>query len=178
MNRLKRNMIIGVVFVLITGVLSHFLYEWTGNSFLAGLFTPVNESVWEHMKLLFFPMLFYSLILIIASKESYDCLASSLCFGILTGTLLIPVLFYAYTSLLGKNVLALDIATFALSVIWAFWERLPPDSVLQIKAICRITVHSGVSFLSLLFTVYLQTTGSENLYFLHRRIPNLNIITL
>ncbi len=138
MNRLKRNMIIGVVFVLITGVLSHFLYEWTGNSFLAGLFTPVNESVWEHMKLLFFPMLFYSLILIIASKESYDCLASSLCFGILTGTLLIPVLFYAYTSLLGKNVLALDIATFALSVIWAFW------SAYRLTLSCRLKPYAGL----------------------------------
>ncbi|MDE6025974.1 MAG: hypothetical protein K2G45_11030 [Lachnospiraceae bacterium] len=121
MKHLKRYTIIGIFFVLITGTLAHFLYDWTGNNHIVGFFTSINESTWEHMKLLFFPMLIYSIFLILKFRKAYPCIASSLCFGILTGTLLIPIFFYAYTSILGKDIFILDIGTFILSVIIAFW---------------------------------------------------------
>lgn len=120
MKRLKHCTIIGIIFVLTAGTAAHFLYDWSGNRYIVGLFTPVNESIWEHMKLLFFPMLLYSLIMIFKLKEDRPCLTSSLCFGILTGTFLIPVFFYAYTYILGKNFFILDIGTFIASVIIAF----------------------------------------------------------
>ncbi len=121
MNHLKRDTIIGILFVLITGSVFHFLYDWTGKNPVVGLFTPVNESIWEHMKLLFFPMLSYALVLIFRYRENYPCLISALCLGILSGTFLIPALFYSYTSLLGKDIFILDIATFLVSVILSFW---------------------------------------------------------
>lgn len=120
MKHLKRCTIIGIIFVLITGTLAHFLYDWSGNNHIVGLFTPINESIWEHMKLLFFPMLLYSLILIFTLQKKYSCITSSLCFGITAGTLLIPILYYAYTYLLGKDMFILDIATFIMSIIIAF----------------------------------------------------------
>ncbi len=110
----------GVIFVLITGSLSHFVYDWTGQNPIVGLFTPVNESIWEHMKLLFFPMLAYSLVMIFKRGHKYPCTASGLFSGILTGTFLIPLLYYAYTGVLGKNLLILDIGTFVLSTVMAF----------------------------------------------------------
>lgn len=122
MNRLKSYTIIGIIFVLILGSLSHFFYEWSNNNFIVGLFAPINESTWEHMKLLFFPMLLYSFVMIPALKEDYPCITSSLFAGILVGTVLIPVMFYTYTGILGYNLLALDIATFALSVIISFYS--------------------------------------------------------
>ncbi|EFC94286.1 hypothetical protein CLOSTHATH_07548, partial [Hungatella hathewayi DSM 13479] len=48
MNRLKRCTLIGILFVSVTGTLSHFLYQFSGNCFLTGLFSPVGESTWEH----------------------------------------------------------------------------------------------------------------------------------
>lgn len=121
MKTLKCCLIIGIIVVIITGTLAHFVYEWTGNNSVAGLFVPVNESVWEHMKLIFFPMLFYSIFASAKLKADYPYIASSLCFSILIGTLLIPVLFYAYTYILGKNFLVLDIIIFALSTALAFF---------------------------------------------------------
>lgn len=121
MKRLKCYTIIGIIFVIITGTLFHFLYDWSNKNFIVSLFTPVNESVWEHMKLLFFPMLLYSFVMIFHLKKDYPCIASSLCFGILTGTLLIPIFFYAYTFILGKNTLIFDILIFMLSSIIAFF---------------------------------------------------------
>ncbi len=61
MNSLKKNLLMGTVFVTVAGIISHFVYEWSGNNSLIGLFFPVNELTWEHMKLVFFPMLIYSL---------------------------------------------------------------------------------------------------------------------
>ena len=81
MKQLKTDTIIGILFVIITGTLSHFFYDWSGNSRIAGFVTPVNESVWEHMKLLFFPMLLYALFMIFRLREEYP-LEKICCFWI------------------------------------------------------------------------------------------------
>lgn len=148
MEHLKRYTIIGIFFVLITGTLSHFLYDWSGNNYIVGFFTPVNESIWEHMKMLFFPMLLYSLFIIFKFKGTYTCITSSLCFGILTGTLLIPLFFYAYTSVLGKDSFILDIGIFILSIIIAFWLsykltlscKLEPYTLLLCCLVCSLFI--------------------------------------
>jgi len=148
MKHLKRYTIIGIIFVLILGTIAHFLYNWSGNNYIAGLFTPINESIWEHMKLLFFPMLIYSFLITFKFRKTYSCITSSLCFGILAGTLLIPIFFYAYTSILGKDIFILDIATFILSIILAFWLsykltlscRLEPYAPLLCGLVCILFI--------------------------------------
>lgn len=121
MNRLKKYTVAGIIFVIITGTIAHFIYQWTGNNFFVGLFFPVNESVWEHMKLVYFPMLLYGVFMNHQLKEEYPAVTSTLVLGILVGTFLVPVIFYTYSGMLGKNYIVLDIATFVLSVIIAFW---------------------------------------------------------
>ena len=120
MNKLKHNIIIGIIFVLITGTISHFVYDWSGKNPILGLIFPINESVWEHMKLCFFPMLFYSYYMNQKVKDDYPCVTSSLLFGILMSTFLIPVHFYSYSGTLGYNSTFLDISTFILSVLLSF----------------------------------------------------------
>ena len=110
--------IAGIIFVSILGTLSHFTYQWSGKNRIVGFLTPVNESVWEHMKLLFFPMLLYGLL--VQGNQADPCRTAAYCAGLLIGTLLIPVIFYAYTAVLGKNYLPLDILTFLVSVVAAF----------------------------------------------------------
>lgn len=120
MKYLKDYTILGIIFVLIAGSLSHFLYDWSGQNHIVGLFTPVNESIWEHMKLLFFPMLLYSFLMIFKFRKNYPCLISAFCFGNLMGTALIPVLFYAYEGILHQDIFILDIGIFLLCTIVAF----------------------------------------------------------
>lgn len=155
MKRFKCITIMGIIFVLATGSLAHFVYGWTENNRIAGLFTPVNESVWEHMKLLFFPMLLYAFFMIWLCHDRFPCVVSGLCFGIAAGTILIPVLFYAYTSVLGKNTLVLDIGTFALSAGAGFWI------VYRLTLSCRLKrytllgcVLTGVLFVCFLWFTY------------------------
>ena len=49
--------IISTIFVMVLGTLLHFTYKWSNNNMLVGIFSPINESIWEHLKLMFFPML-------------------------------------------------------------------------------------------------------------------------
>lgn len=121
MKHPKTFPVIGSIFVLLTGTLAHFVYAWSRENRIIGLFTPVNESVWEHMKLLFFPMLLFSLPAIRKYRNDYPGIAPALFSGILTGTLLIPVFFYSYTCVLGRNLFLLDMATFILSILTAFY---------------------------------------------------------
>ncbi len=121
MKRLKSYIIAGIIFVSILGTLFHFVYEWSGNNIIVGLFTPVNESTWEHMKLLFFPMLLFSSYMTAKLRQQYPCVGSAMTLGTLVGTFLIPVLFYTYSGILGFNLAAIDIATFYISVIVAFF---------------------------------------------------------
>lgn len=117
----KRYTVIGIFFVMILGSVWHFVYEWSGNNFFVGFFFPINESVWEHMKLLFFPMLLYSLFMITRFKDEYPCISSAYSVGILTGTMLIPIVFYTYTGILGRDIVVMDFLTFAFSIIIAFY---------------------------------------------------------
>lgn len=119
-NRIKKYFICGIVFTSVLGTLSHFFYQWTGKNPLIALISPVNESTWEHMKLLFFPMLIYSLYASARLKETFPSLPAALAVGILTGTLSIPVLFYTYTGIIGRNIAAADIAVFFGSVLIAW----------------------------------------------------------
>lgn len=121
MNLLKRFCLIGAVFTIIVGTISHFVYEWTGNNFLVGLFFPVNESTWEHMKLIFFPMFAYALVAGKKAEERYPCIYNAMFTGILAGLAMIPVLFYTYTGILGFNVNWLNIAVYVISVLVAYF---------------------------------------------------------
>lgn len=145
MKNLKRYTIKGAIFVLIAGTLSHFVYEWSGNNFILGFFFPINESTWEHMKLCFFPMLFYSFCMNKKLKQDYPCVTSALLGGTLLGTILIPVFFYTYSGILGRNILPLDIACFILSVIIAF------RTVYKLTVSCKMAPYTPSLKLLVLF---------------------------
>lgn len=138
MNKLKLYTVIGTIFVIITGTISHFIYGWSNNNFILGFLFPVNESTWEHMKLCFFPMLLYSFYMNIKIRSDYPCVTSSLLFGILLGTFLIPAIFYFYSGILGQNFLPLDIATFMVSVLLAF------TAVFKLSLSCKSASYIGI----------------------------------
>lgn len=55
--------IVGILFVIIVGFIAHFIFEATNENPVVAAFVPVNESVWEHLKLLVFPYLLFVLIM-------------------------------------------------------------------------------------------------------------------
>ena len=51
----------GFTVAVALGTILHFLFDWTGSFALAPV-SAVNESTWEHMKILFFPMLLFAAV--------------------------------------------------------------------------------------------------------------------
>ena len=136
----------GFALVTFGGTILHFLYDWTGESSLISPFSGVNESTWEHMKLLFWPLFLFALVqrLFFEDQENYWCVKLA---EILLGLVLIPVLFYTYNGALGKSPDWVNIAIFYITALlvflfewWAFQkDRLPCKyPVLAFAAICLI----------------------------------------
>ncbi len=103
----------------LAGTLLHFLYEWTDESVLIAPFSAVNESTWEHMKLLYFPLLIFALIQSRFFKEycNFWCVKY---IGFTVGLTSIPVLFYTYNGVFGKSPDWVNISIFFLAAAAAF----------------------------------------------------------
>lgn len=108
--------IAGFIFVIVTGTLLHFVYNWTGQNRLAGIFSPVNESTWEHLKLLFYPTLLYSIVEYFVIGNRFPNFIAAKTLGITVGMLVIVAVFYTYTGIVGQHYLWADILTFVLGV--------------------------------------------------------------
>lgn len=120
-NFLKKSNKIGFFFVLICGTLLHFTYQWSGNNRIVGLFSAINESTWEHMKLLFIPSLIYFLFEYKKHGQESKDLLTARTLGLLVGLAFIPVSFYAYSGIIGKSFIGADILIFAVSVFLTFF---------------------------------------------------------
>ncbi len=120
---MKRNIglwqFFGFAAVSFLGTLLHFLYDWT-NSVIAALFSGINESTWEHMKLLFFPMLLFAIVqgfLFGKEYENFWCIKLK---GTLLGLLMIPVLFYTLQGVFGTTPDWVNIAIFFVAAAVGF----------------------------------------------------------
>ncbi len=109
----------GFVFTCAAGIMLHYLYDLTKGNRIAALFSGVNESTWEHMKLLFFPLFVFALIQSVYFKDYVGFWCVKLA-GILTGLLLIPVLFYTINGVFGKTPDWVNIGLFFVCAAAAF----------------------------------------------------------
>ena len=101
------------------GTILHFLYDWLGKAAWIAPFSGVNESTWEHMKLLFWPMLLFAVIqsFFFRDREDFWCVKLR---GILLGITLIPVIFYTYNGVVGKSPDWFNIAIFFICAAIAY----------------------------------------------------------
>lgn len=143
----------GFLFTGLAGTLLHFAYEWSGGSVWTAPFSAVNESTWEHMKLLFFPLFFCSVVQACALGKTYPNFLSVRAVSTLTGLALIPILYYTYTGILGCHLLWADIAVFFAAALGAFlldfrllrrgrfserWQQVAGLAVLWALAFCFV----------------------------------------
>ena len=154
--------IVGFVFTAVIGTLLHFFFDWTGGNLTAALFSAVNESIWEHLKLLYYPMLVFAL----AEWASWGKhTAGFWCIkllGMLLGLGLIVVIYYTYTGVLGMSADWFNITIFFLAAAAAFWVETK-----LFQRSFRCPVGSGVS----LFFVVLLAAVFMILTFLPPHIP-------
>ena len=109
--------IIGIIFTLIFGTLLHYTYNWSGKNKIIGIFSPINECIWEHLKLLFTPVLIYSIVEFIGYGRKYSNFIPIKAISIVMGLLTIITVYYCYTFFTKRNYLWVDIGVFVLSVL-------------------------------------------------------------
>lgn len=109
----------GFAVTALFGTLLHFLYDWLGQPLWVAPFSGVNESTWEHMKLLFWPMFLFAVFQSFFFRDRKDFLCVKLR-GILLGLTLIPVLFYTYNGVIGRSPDFINIAIFFVSGAGAY----------------------------------------------------------
>lgn len=145
----------GFLFTSVLGTFLHFLFDLTGGSVFAALISAVNESIWEHMKLLFYPMVLFALMEYRAWGKivsGFWCVKGK---GILLGLTLIPVLYYSYTGILGVSTDWFNITIFFLAAGIAYrWET----KAFQTEDPCQIPPRMAVGMILLLALVFTLLT--------------------
>ncbi len=116
-NKIRNYQIFSVIFTFILGTLLHFTYELSGENIIVSSFSAINESVWEHLKLLYFPMLLTLIIGYFYIGKNAPNFLCSKTIGIITSMLFTIIFFYTYSGILGKNIAIIDISLFFVATI-------------------------------------------------------------
>ena len=155
--------LVGFAVTSMGGTLLHFLYEWLGEPVWIAAFSGVNESTWEHMKLLFWPMLAYAVFEGFFFRERWDFWCIKLR-GILIGLALIPLIFYTYNGAIEKSPDWVNIAIFfvAAAVAYIYESRLFYKTIL----VCNNPklAFSILVLISALFVVFTFITPEINIF--------------
>ncbi len=107
----------GIFFIIIFGSFLHFAFELSGNWKPLALIAAVNESVWEHLKLVFWPGLFYSIFELRYLGKTTNNFIAAKTISLYLMPITIVVLFYSYTFILGEDLFIMDILIFITAVI-------------------------------------------------------------
>lgn len=140
--------LVGMVFIIVLGSMLHFTFELSSGNPVVGAFSAVNESVWEHLKLVFWPALLFMFIeYMLLGKKMINNFALAKTAGIYLAIAIIPVAFYSYTAITGESIFLLDIATFIFAVIIG--------QLLSYKLLAYKKLSEGFSRISLVLLVLL-----------------------
>lgn len=155
--------LMGFAVTSLCGTLLHFLYDLTDGAVWIAPFSGVNESTWEHMKLLFWPMFIYAIVQSFFFKDigTFWCVKLK---GTLLGLVLIPVLFYTYNGVIGKSPDWINIAIFfiAAAIAYIYETRLFNNTKLS----CELPRLSFVllSVIGVMFVVFTFATPNIGIF--------------
>lgn len=164
-SKLIKAQIIVILFSLVLGTLLHFTYEWFGENAFVGSFSAVNESVWEHLKLVFFPMLIATIVEYFFVKDVAKNYIEAKTIGIFTAIAFIVVAFFTYSGIIGTSIIVIDILIFIISIILgeyvAYKLMKREDESTVATEVLSIVV---LAFLLLCFVIFTYLPPEVNLF--------------
>lgn len=147
---------------MILGVILHFTFDWSNSNVLVGTFSPINESIWEHLKLIFFPFLITTIIVYFFKGKNISNYLCSKVFGIVFAILFIVIFFYTYTGIIGTHFAFVDISSFFIAVILGQYVAYQK---MQSKFYCnKIFAITTLLLLYLLFLIFTFLPPHINLF--------------
>lgn len=118
MKNIKKYFVISSIIAVIFGTLQHFAFDLSNNNVFIGLISPVNESVWEHLKLVLLPLTIFAIITKIALKQKNVMIATSI--ATITACIFILIVHYTYLNFNIESA-TVDIIAYIISIILAFY---------------------------------------------------------
>ena len=107
----------GAVFTIILGCVFHFIYSWLNKNKYLAYFVSVNESTWEHIKLVILPSLLCLIIDYHHFFNNYNLFFAKF-IGIISSILIMLIMFYGCKIISKKSNLVYDISTYFISIIF------------------------------------------------------------
>lgn len=136
----------------------HFVYELSGNMAAVGLFAPVNESVWEHQKLAFVPMLLWWIISFIMLRKWPGMSALRWFYSSAVAELVCPLFiisfYYIHTGALGLHSLLLDVSSLFIGVILGQMAGLHAYRYSRLNRIWVLVIFMMTALLFLAYTAF------------------------
>ena len=110
--------LLGILVLFVVGSLFHFLYSLTGECFIVGLFVPINESIFEHTKMVVLPIfIWWSIFYLFRKKDLFvNAWFTSAIIAMISAIIAIPMLFYFYSQAFGIESLVIDILILLISL--------------------------------------------------------------
>ena len=99
----KKVIIIACIASILIGVFLHFAYDISGQNTIVGILTPVNESVWEHLKLIFIPFTLFSVFFYFYTKQKFSNILLVSLFGNIVGMFVVTTLYYLGDAIFTNN---------------------------------------------------------------------------
>lgn len=149
--------LVGMVFIIILGSLFHFTFELSGFNPVVGAFSAVNESIWEHLKLGFWPLIIFSAVEYWKIKNKTNNFFLAKATAACTIILIIPVIFYSYTSITCEAILTIDIGSFFVAVVvgqFLSYKLLSFKEQSKTVELISIIVLAVLAVLFIVFTFY------------------------
>lgn len=155
----KRTSFISFIIVTLAGFFLHFAFELSGGSTLVGAFTPINESIWEHLKLVLFPSIVIAVFEYFSYGKKYEGYLGAKSLSIIIGMIFIVVAYYTYTGIIGADYAAVNIAIYVVAIIVTtvltyYLTVYNPFDFSETESIIGITAITIISVLFIYFTFY------------------------
>lgn len=154
----KKIIIIACIASILLGVFLHFAYELSGDNVIVSLIAPVNESVWEHLKLIFIPFTAFSIAFYFYTKQKFSNMLLTTLFGNIVGMFVVTTLYYLGTILFSTDNMIYNIIIYSIGVISSYfilYLGIYHDEFLEETKDSTLV---GACALTLLFAVFVMNT--------------------
>ena len=113
---LKKYIIYEIIFICVLATIMHFAFDFFNQNVYIGAFVPVNESVWEHLKLPFFASIISYIVF--NKKLTYNNLNLLGTFiAIIFQFIFIPFCFYLFKDVFSIESMVIDILILYIAII-------------------------------------------------------------
>ena len=146
--------LIGFIFISIVGTLLHFTYELSNHNKYVALFSAVNESTWEHIKIALTPYFVWSLVDLYLYGNLNNYFFAKLV-GVLSIVIIIPIIFYTYQIFTKQPILFIDIITFYVTIfLGQYFSYLS----LNMNDVPHFINYLSIILLTIIFGIYITAT--------------------